>query len=118
MYADKITDSMKLAIDEIDRRRTYQLEYNKKHNITPSNINKSVREKIVEADTDSDKMASETLHEKSFNYEYLKDIHDEAMTDYDKQKVIKQLEKEMKKRVEEMDFEAAIALRDKIKTLK
>ncbi len=118
MYADKITDSMKLAIDEIDRRRTYQLEYNKKHNITPSNINKSVREKIVEADTDSDKMASETLHEKSFNYEYLKDIHDEAMTAYDKQKVIKQLEKEMKKRVEEMDFEAAIALRDKIKTLK
>lgn len=118
MYADKTTDSMKAAIDEIDRRRAYQVAYNLAHGIDPANIQKAVRVKIVEAETDSDKMAQESLEAKSFHYDYLKEIDEEAMTPYDRQKLIKKLEKEMKRRVEEMDFEAAIALRDKIKELK
>ena len=109
---------MKAAIDEIDRRRAYQVAYNLAHGIDPANIQKAVRVKIVEAETDSDKMAQESLEAKSFHYDYLKEIDEEAMTPYDRQKLIKKLEKEMKRRVEEMDFEAAIALRDKIKELK
>jgi excinuclease ABC subunit B len=118
MYADKTTDSMKAAIDEIDRRRAYQVAYNLAHGIDPANIQKAVRVKIVEAETDSDKMAQESLEAKSFHYDYLKEIDEESMTPYDKQKLVKKLEKEMKRRVEEMDFEAAIALRDKLKELK
>ncbi len=118
LYADRITDSIKNAISEIDRRREYQTEYNRTHNISPVSIQKEIRHKIVELENPSDKIAKETLTSDKFNYKYLDNIDEESMTPFDKSKIIKKLEREMKNRAEIMDFEAAIAIRDRIKSLK
>lgn len=118
LYADKITDSIKNAISEIDRRRQYQNEYNRTHNISPVSIQKAIRNKIVENENPSDEMAKETLTGDKFNYKYLSNIDEEGMTPFDKAKIIKKLEREMKNRAEIMDFEAAIAIRDRIKSMK
>ena len=93
MYADNITKSMSHAIDETKRRKEKQIQYNKEHNITPQTIIKSVPEQIT------------TLDESK-----LKSIHDLA-TD------IIELESQMKKYSEELDFERAIECRDRIKRL-
>ncbi len=115
LYADKITKSMKLAIDEINRRRTLQSEYNKKHNINPKTIYKPIREKIAEK-AEEDLMVFDKMN-RDFDIKGLETLDPSSMTDYDKKKTVKKLEKEMRKYVEEMDFEAAIMLRDKIKEL-
>lgn len=118
LYADKITDSIKYAVEEIDRRREYQSKYNQEHGITPESIKKAIRERIVEKDeTSSDEIARQAMSEGKFNYSYLDTINTERLTPYDKTKLLKKLEKEMKKRAEMMDFEAAIAIREKIKTI-
>ncbi|EGG42160.1 excinuclease ABC subunit B [Candidatus Nitrosarchaeum limnium SFB1] len=93
MYADNITKSMSNAIDETNRRKEKQIQYNKEHNITPQTIIKSVPEQIT------------TLDESK-----LKSIHD-MTTD------IIELESQMKKYSEELDFERAIECRDRIKRL-
>ncbi|CAN5204270.1 excinuclease ABC subunit UvrB [soil metagenome] len=116
LYADKITKSMKAAMEEIDRRRIYQTEYNKKHGITPETIYKPIREKIAEK-AEEDLMVFDKMN-RNFDLKGLDDIQTESMTPYDKKKMIKKLEKEMKTYAEGMNFEAAIALRDKIRELK
>ncbi len=93
MYADNITKSMSNAIDETKRRKEKQIQYNKEHNIIPQTIIKSVPEQVT------------TLDESK-----LKSIHDLA-TD------IIELESQMKKYSEELDFERAIECRDRIKRL-
>jgi len=93
MYADHKTDSMKHAIEETERRREKQKEYNKKHGITPQTIIKSVPEQVT------------TLDESK-----LKSTHD-LTTD------IIELEAQMKKYSEDLDFERAIECRDRIKRL-
>ena len=93
MYADNITKSMSHAIDETKRRKEKQIQYNKEHNITPQTIIKSVPEQVT------------TLDESK-----LKSIHD-LTTD------IIELESQMKKYSEELDFERAIECRDRIKRL-
>lgn len=111
IYADQITRSIKEAIKEIERRRRYQIEYNKKHNITPKNIYKPIREAIIEKEED-EKM----IMEKSF-YQYLEGLKPESMTPYDKEKVIKKLRSEMKKAAQNLNFELAIAIREKVRDL-
>ncbi len=93
MYADNITKSMSHAIDETKRRKEKQIQYNKEHNITPQTIIKSVPEQVTQLDESK-----------------LKSIHDLA-TD------IIELESQMKKYSEELDFERAIECRDRIKRL-
>jgi excinuclease ABC subunit B len=93
MYADNITKSMSHAIDETKRRKEKQIQYNTEHNITPQTIIKSVSEQVT------------TLDESK-----LKSIHD-LTTD------IIELESQMKKYSEELDFERAIECRDRIKRL-
>jgi excinuclease ABC subunit B len=117
MYADNVTDSMRDAIAEIERRRAYQEAYNATHGITPKNVQKVIREKIIESETPSDQQAWRDLSGATFNYQALEDIRPSSMTPFDRQKIKRKLEKEMKRRAEMMDFEAAIALRDKIKSL-
>ena len=112
IYADKITDSIKYAVDEIDRRRKYQSEYNEKHNINPKTIFKPIREKIIEKPEESELMFDKVQRE--FNLESLGKLDPNSMTDYDKKKTVKKLEKEMRIYVDDMNFEAAILLRDKI----
>lgn len=103
MYADRITDSMKSAIEETDRRREYQIEYNKKHNITPRGIQKNIRDSLVEKE-DVDKKAL--------------DIEIEKLSEKQKQAIIKSLRSKMLLAADNLQFEKAAELRDKIKELK
>lgn len=115
LYADTITRSMQLAMDEINRRREYQLEYNKQHGIVPKTIMKPVREKIIEG-TEEFLMYDRAKEE--VDERFLTHLKPSGMTAYDKKKIIKKLEREMKRQAEELHFERAIAIRDKIRELK
>lgn len=108
MYADKITDSMKLAIDETKRRRKLQLEYNKIHNITPKTIVKPVENNLL------------ALVQ---SYRSVEDIIAEGMSELkidkkDLPKLLNKLEKDMQKAAKILDFERAAEIRDKIKQLR
>lgn len=103
MYADNLTRSMKAAIEEVERRREYQLEYNKKHNITPRSIDKALRERLIEK--------VEELEEDK-NILTVDDIPER-----DKAEMIKLLEMQMKQAAELLDFETAARIRDQIKEL-
>ncbi|KPU26981.1 excinuclease ABC subunit B [Caloranaerobacter sp. TR13] len=105
MYADTITKSMKRAIDETNRRRFMQMEYNKKHGITPQTIRKGVRD-IIEATK-----VAEDKDKYGFD-------NDKKMSDSEIIELIKKLETEMMKAAEELQFERAAELRDKINELK
>ncbi len=105
MYADKMTDSMRVAIDETERRRKLQQEYNKKHGITPTTIQKSVRELIAI----SKKVAAEEM-------EFTKDP--ESMSKKELEKLIADIQKKMQKAATELNFEAAAEYRDKMISLK
>ena len=94
LYADKSTDSIKNAMRETERRRNIQLEYNKTHHIKPKTIKKSIEEQTI--------VLKDTKH----------------IPNKEKQKLIPQLEKEMREAAEDLDFEMAIALRDQIQGLK
>ena len=105
MYADNMTDSMRMAIDETMRRREIQMKYNEEHGITPQTIKKSVRDLI----SISKKVAAEEI-------KLEKDP--ESMSVAELEKLIKKLEKQMKKAAAELNFEAAAELRDKLIELK
>ena len=105
MYADKLTDSMRLAIDETDRRRKIQMAYNEEHGITPKTIQKAVRDQI----SISKKVAAEEL-------KLEKDP--ESMSRKELEKLIGEVTKRMKKAAAELDFESAAELRDKLIELK
>ena len=115
LYADTITNSMKLAIDEINRRRIYQKKYNVEHKITPVTIYKPIREKIVEA-SETDILNDKRLI--AYDQGIVAEINPDNYTAIDKKKLIRKLEKEMKTQAEQMNFELAIAIRDKIKEIK
>ncbi len=105
MYADKITDSMQIAMDETQRRREIQMKYNTKHGITPKTIQKAVRDLI----SISKKAAAEELR---------MDKDPESMSKKELEKLITTFSKQMKKSAAELDFESAAQLRDKLVELK
>lgn len=105
MYADTITDSMRMAIDETERRRTIQEAYNQEHGITPQTIKKAVRELISIS-----KAVEETPEE------FEKDP--ESMSAKELEKLIGQVQKKMKSAAAELNFEEAARLRDQMITLK
>ena len=96
MYGDTITDSMKRAISETERRRNIQAEFNKKHGITPAQIKKEIRKSLLE--------------EASAKEEELAPL----MPHGPKKEIIKELEAEMKKAAKQMNFELAAKIRDRI----
>jgi len=102
MYADRITPSMRAAIDETNRRREKQTAYNKAHGITPKTIVKSVRDLMDLAGEET-----ETVRRNGV-----------AMTRREREEAIARLEKEMKKAAQMMEFELAAVLRDEIIELK
>jgi excinuclease ABC subunit B len=114
LYADKITDSMREAISEIKRRREYQVEFNKKHNITPSNINKPFRERIIDGSEST--AVWDTLNSVETKQSLELDVT--ALTPRDKARWVKRLERDMKKLASDMQFELAIQVRDKLRQLK
>ncbi len=107
MYADKITGSMKAAMDEVDRRREVQIAYNKKHHITPKGIEKIIRTRLVERE------------QKNEEINYLLTLSKkEVILPDEREKLIKKISKEMREAAKELDFETATILRDQIKLLK
>jgi excinuclease ABC subunit B len=111
IYADKITRSMKAAIDEVERRRKHQLAYNKEYNITPYSIEKAIKEEIAKTEYIESPMGDLALADK------LDTISEQALTPLDKKKVKTQLEREMKRYADNLDFETAILIRDKIRDI-
>ncbi len=105
MYADTITDSMRRAMEETERRRKLQMEYNIEHGITPQTIRKAVRDLI----SISKKVAAEELRMEK---------DPESMSKTELEKLIKDVSKQMRKAAAELNFEAAAGLRDKMIELK
>ena len=105
MYADTITDSMRRAIDETERRRAIQMQYNEEHGITPQTIKKAVRDLI----SISKKVAAEELRMEK---------DPESMSKQELEKLIQDISKQMRKAAAELNFEAATELRDKMIELK
>ena len=105
MYADTMTDSMRNAITETNRRRRIQQKYNEEHGITPKTIQKAVRDLIS---------ISKTIAKEELRFE--KDP--ESMSRQELEKLIKDVEKQMKKAASDLNFEAAAELRDRMVDLK
>ena len=101
MYADSVTDSMKKAIEETERRRTIQMRYNEEHGITPQTIKKAVRELISISKAADASVSKEILD---------KDI--ESMSDAELKRLKSKIEKNMHKAAAELNFEEAARLRD------
>ncbi len=110
MYADTVTPSMEAAIEETNRRRLIQTEYNKAHGITPQTIKKSVRDLIEigkkEAESSAENKLSKAKRE------------NKKLTAAEKEKLIEDLTTEMKAAAKKLEFERAAALRDQIKALR
>ncbi len=105
MYADTVTQSMKAAIDETNRRRAAQQAYNEAHGITPTTIRKKVRDLIA---ISKDIARTEEKVEKD----------PESMSERELQKLVKDIEKQMKKAAADLNFEAAAQLRDRMLELR
>ena len=105
MYADDMTDSMNVAITETNRRRKIQQAYNEEHGITPQTIQKAVRDLIS---------ISKTIAKEEQRFE--KDP--ESMSREELEKLVKEVEKQMKRAAADLNFEAAAELRDRMVELK
>ncbi|KGA95660.1 excinuclease ABC subunit B [Alkalihalobacillus alcalophilus ATCC 27647 = CGMCC 1.3604] len=106
MYADKITNSMKIALDETKRRRTIQEEFNQKHGITPATIQKKIPDLIKATHVAEDEESYKDHAPKT------------KLSKKDKEKMLANLEKEMKEAAKSLQFERAAELRDLILELK
>ncbi len=115
MYADRITGSMERALSEVKRRREYQVAYNKKHNITPTTIQKAIREKIV--DRSEKETPSWVFGGKEPVFDSLPHLEVDAMTPMEKKRLIKNLTTEMRLAAQDLNFELAAQIRDKIKEI-
>ena len=105
MYADTITDSMRVAIEETNRRRQIQQKYNEEHGITPTTIKKAVRDLIAISKAAERNAASE---EKDLESMSLKELN----------KLAKELQKKMHQAAAELNFEEAVVLRDRMLQVK
>jgi excinuclease ABC subunit B len=108
-----MTKSMKAAIEEVQRRREYQLEYNQTHGITPTQINKKIREKVIDREVEEETEKMKTNREE---FVYQQAISGE-MIPQDKTKLVGYLTKKMKEAAKDFRFEEAAVLRDKIAKL-
>jgi len=110
MYADTVTRSMQAAIDEVKRRRKVQLEYNKKHGITPKSVQKEVRAKLIDK---SEEEAAAEREADILNYLGNKEV----LLPDERKDLEKRLRKEMRLAAERLDFETAGRLRDQIRAI-
>ena len=110
MYADRITDSMRRALDETNRRRAKQVKYNLEHNITPISIHKAIRDL-------TDQLAPKAVAEARGEYK-VSGRRAETASRSELQKVIAELDVQMKEAAKNLEFETAAALRDEMYELK
>ena len=121
MYADKITDSMKNAIDEVTRRRAAQVEYNHKHQIIPQSISKPIREKMVEH---VEKQVIALDPKQILKSKNILDASDVDMAKVnqlvpeDRSKLIKLMSRQMNTAAKALEFELAAKIRDRINDIR
>ncbi|HSX39151.1 MAG TPA: excinuclease ABC subunit UvrB [Candidatus Saccharimonadales bacterium] len=111
MYADNMTGSMQRAIGEVERRREIQIKYNEDHNITPTQITKPVREKLI------DELLEEMI-ENDKTRKYISDVDYKQLPPAEIKREVKKLTEMMKYEAENLNFEKAASLRDKIRDVK
>ncbi|BCX14877.1 MAG: UvrABC system protein B [Patescibacteria group bacterium] len=114
LYADVITDSIKEAIREVERRRKYQLEVNKKYNIKPKSVIKPIRSKLIEKEETG---VFDQLFVKESTFGNLDKFDIDSLTPLDRKKLVKKLRQEMNLAANDLDFELAIKIRDKIREI-
>ncbi|MDQ9171472.1 excinuclease ABC subunit UvrB [Oxalobacteraceae bacterium R-40] len=110
LYGDKVTDSMRRAIDETERRRNKQIAFNKANNITPAGIKKEIRELIDGVYTPHEAREEQMVAQHTAKYE--------SMTEKQVSKEIKRLEKQMVDHAKNLEFEKAAQVRDQLRILK
>ncbi len=116
LYADRISDSMKQAMEVTSRRRQVQLEYNQDHDITPVGINKPIKEKLLKREEKKEK--SNRIKElEEFGWKKTEDVNPEALTPGDKKKLIRKMKANMTAAAKNWDFEMAAKYRDLIAKL-
>jgi excinuclease ABC subunit B len=115
MYADHVTGSMQRALSEVERRRKYQIAYNKKHNIIPVSVEKPRRERVIEYD--SSERGPWVFGEKEPVFQSLPHLEVDSMTPMEKKRLVKNLQTEMRLAAQDLNFELAAEIRDKIKEI-
>ena len=110
MYADRLSEAMREAIDETERRRAIQLEYNEKHGITPTTIQKAIHDILVREKEEKAEDSRDTIETLKKGYNLL--------VASDRKKLISQLEREMLEHAKNLEFEQAAVIRDEIESLK
>lgn len=119
MYAERVTGSMKRAIAEIKRRRKVQLDYNKKHKITPVSVKKPIRKKLTDQeDRSADLLVTYLDSKKRAEYSMLLKLDVDQLIPADRSKLVKKLTAEMKRVASELNFELAAEIRDRIMEIK
>jgi len=108
MYADRMTDSMKRAIEETSRRRAKQVKFNQDHNITPVSIHKAIRDL-------TDQMSPKAIADMKGEY---KEKRTDVTSRNELQKLVADMERQMKEAARNLEFERAAALRDEMYELK
>ncbi len=120
MYADRVTDSMRHAIDEVSRRREYQISYNTEHGITPTSIQKAIRERIVEKSEDSPIKfdPKQIIRGKIVDAADVDMSKVEQLLPADMTKLIKIMTRQMHTAAKNLDFETAAKIRDRLQDIK
>src|SRR5690606_6084964 len=113
LYADKMTDAMRAAIDETNRRREIQARYNLENNVEPQSIIKSIRDL-----TDRVRIMAEAKPDYEAEAEADRRIRAEDLSKDELARLVKQIEKEMKDAAKALEFEKAAALRDQLMELR
>ncbi|KKU16709.1 MAG: UvrABC system protein B [Candidatus Woesebacteria bacterium GW2011_GWC2_45_9] len=115
MYADTITGSMKRALSEVKRRRKYQTKMNKKYGITPKSIQKPIREKLIEKEEEPS--VEKLFGKKESTFMKLPHIDLDGLTPMDKRRLVSNLRREMLLAAQDLNFELAAEIRDKIREI-
>ena len=113
MYADSITGSMQRALAEVKRRRAYQIRMNTKYGIKPKSIKKPIRQKLIEREPEQ--IVESLLGNKAEVYSRLPSIDKQSLTPMDRKKLASKLRREMVLAAQELNFELAAEIRDKVK---